>query len=194
MARVAAGRFRLFTPIWLRLRWCGCGVSMRVGARMLASTDSPWLSERRAQRKASSTAHPATAPTQVCGLLGSDTHFTAVRSTAPSGRATGSVNWGSDPKNPSQTVGRLFFAYFLLARQKKVSWPPGRNPAPALCPGTPLNQCPSFDRLVWFGLHQPNFKKGRGAGMEGHRQASAVALDPTDRLTESLPHPCAERR
>ena len=29
-------------------------------------SDSPWLSERRAQRKASSTAHPATAPTQVC--------------------------------------------------------------------------------------------------------------------------------
>jgi hypothetical protein len=31
-----------------------------------AWSDSPWLSERRAQRKASSTAHPATAPTQVC--------------------------------------------------------------------------------------------------------------------------------
>ena len=29
-------------------------------------SDSPWLSERRAQRKASSTAHPATAPPQVC--------------------------------------------------------------------------------------------------------------------------------
>jgi len=54
------------TPIWLRLRRGGCGVSMRIGARMLASTDSPWLSERRAQRKASSTAHPATAPPQVC--------------------------------------------------------------------------------------------------------------------------------
>ena len=26
--------------------------------------------------------------------------------------------------------GRLFFAYFLLAKQKKVSRPPGRNPAP----------------------------------------------------------------
>ena len=29
-------------------------------------SDSPWLSERRAQRKASSTAHPATDTTQVC--------------------------------------------------------------------------------------------------------------------------------
>ena len=34
MARVVVGLFRLFTPIWLRLRRCGCGVSMRVAARM----------------------------------------------------------------------------------------------------------------------------------------------------------------
>ncbi len=31
-----------------------------------SSTDSPWMSERRAQRKASSTAHPTTTPPQVC--------------------------------------------------------------------------------------------------------------------------------
>ena len=31
-----------------------------------SSTDSPWLSERRAQHKASSTAHPANDPPQVC--------------------------------------------------------------------------------------------------------------------------------
>ena len=36
----------------------------------------------------------------VWGLLGSDTNFTAARSTAPFGRAKGSVNLGSDPKNP----------------------------------------------------------------------------------------------
>ena len=35
------------------------------------------------------------------GLLGSDTNFAAVRSTAPGGRAVGSANLGSDPKNPS---------------------------------------------------------------------------------------------
>ena len=29
----------------------------------------------------------------------------------------------------SQTVGRLFFGYFLLAKQKKVTRPPGRDPA-----------------------------------------------------------------
>ncbi len=34
------------------------------------------------------------------GLLGSDTNFAAVRSTAPGGRAEGSANLGSDPKNP----------------------------------------------------------------------------------------------
>ena len=49
---------------------CACGgVVAGWHARRSAhasSTDSPWLSERRAQRKASSTAHPATAPTQVC--------------------------------------------------------------------------------------------------------------------------------
>ncbi len=32
-------------------------------------------------------------------LLGSDTNFAAVQSTAPGGRATGSANLGSDPKN-----------------------------------------------------------------------------------------------
>ncbi len=48
---------------------CACGGAVAGWhARQCAhasSTDSPWLSERRAQRKASSTAHPATAPTQV---------------------------------------------------------------------------------------------------------------------------------
>ena len=32
----------------------------------------------------------------------------------------------------SQTEGRLSFAYFSLAKQRKVSRPPGRDPAPAL--------------------------------------------------------------
>ena len=57
---------------------------------------------------ASSSETPPAPSTAGCGLLGSDTHFTAVRSTAPSGRAEGSVNWGSDPKNPSQTAGSPF--------------------------------------------------------------------------------------
>ena len=49
---------------------CACGGAVagwhaRRSARASCS-DSPWLSERRAQRKASSTAHPATDTTQVC--------------------------------------------------------------------------------------------------------------------------------
>ncbi len=49
---------------------CACGGAV-VGwhgrrSAHASCSDSPWLSERRAQRKASSTAHPATAPTQVC--------------------------------------------------------------------------------------------------------------------------------
>ena len=49
---------------------CACGGAVagwhaRRSARASCS-GSPWLSERRAQRKASSTAHPAIAPTQVC--------------------------------------------------------------------------------------------------------------------------------
>ena len=35
------------------------------------------------------------------GLLGSDANFAAVRSTTPCGRAKGSANLDSDPKNPS---------------------------------------------------------------------------------------------
>ena len=66
-------------------------------------TDLPRLSERSAQRAVSSAAHPASATTQVC----------------PVAQAKGSQTWG-----------RLFFAYFLLAKQKKVSRPPGRTPGP----------------------------------------------------------------
>ena len=39
-------------------------------------------------------------------------------------------NAASSARNPKGTdVARLFFAYFLLAKQKKVSRPPGRDPA-----------------------------------------------------------------
>ena len=74
---------------------------MRALARMLrALTCRSCLNEAR-QRLVSSAAHPASAPTQVC----------------PVAQAKGSQTWG-----------RLFFAYFLLAKQKKVSAPPGAYP------------------------------------------------------------------
>ena len=48
------------------------------------------------------------------GLLGSDANFAAVRSTAPSGRAFGSANLDSDPKNPA--ARRFFKCFWPLAQ------------------------------------------------------------------------------
>jgi len=41
----------------------------------------------------------------------------------------------------SQIVGRLFFGYFLLAKQKKVTRPPGRVPAYSLSKRKPHPSC-----------------------------------------------------
>ena len=59
---------RLSHPCWLRLRRGGCGVSMRVGARMPRNLTRRGCSRGARQRKASSTAHPATGTTQVCSV------------------------------------------------------------------------------------------------------------------------------
>jgi len=53
-------------PCWLRLRRGGCGVSMGVEAPMLRALTRRGCPSGARQRKASSTAHPATAPLQVC--------------------------------------------------------------------------------------------------------------------------------
>ncbi len=61
-------------------------------------------------------------------LLGSDTDFAAMRSIAPAGRAIGSANSGSNPKNHSRHQGRLFFCLLCFWRSKrKVSRPPRRQ-------------------------------------------------------------------
>ncbi len=60
-------------------------------------------------------------------LLGSDTDFAAMQSIAPKGRAIGSANSGSDPKNLSRHQGRLFLTYLILTKQKKVSRPPRQS-------------------------------------------------------------------
>ena len=57
---------RLSTPCWLRLRRGGCGVSMGACASMPRHLTRRGCPSGARQRKASSTAHPATAPTQVC--------------------------------------------------------------------------------------------------------------------------------
>ena len=97
---MARADVRLSTPCWLRLRRGGCGVSMRVGARMpraLTRRGCP-SGARSAKRVPRRTPQPP-------------------RRRLPRSAAQG-----------SQTGGRLFFAYFLLAKQKKVSRLPGRQP------------------------------------------------------------------
>ena len=97
----AMARVGLFTPLWLRLGRGACGMSVGVAA-----------------------------PTHRCltcrGCLNG----------APQARSEfcGTPRKRPDPGLPrsaakgSQTWGRLFFAYFLLAKQKKVSAPPGAYP------------------------------------------------------------------
>ena len=96
---------------------------------------------------ASSSGTPLEASTARLRLLGSDTDFAAMQSIAPAGRAIGSANSGSDPKNRSRHQGRLFFAYFLLAKQKKVGRPPRRQSGT----GTVQNAC-SFNGPKKFGF------------------------------------------
>ena len=61
-----------------------------------------------------------------CELLGSDTNFAVVLCNAPAGRAEGSANLGSDPKN-SQTVGSPFLCLLSFGDAKESELPPG-NP------------------------------------------------------------------
>jgi hypothetical protein len=96
MARV------LSTPFWLRLRRGVCGVGMRVEARMLRQLTRRGCPNGARKRAVSSTAHPASAPTQVCPFA---------------------------PRRGRRLQGRLSFGYFSLAKQRKVPRPPGRDPA-----------------------------------------------------------------
>ena len=94
---------------------CACGGAVagwhaRRSARA-SCTDSPWLPERRAQRKASSTAHPATDTTQVC----------------PAAQRRG------------RRLGVAFLlGTFLWRSKEQVPRPPGRDPASALGKSKPL--------------------------------------------------------
>jgi len=80
-----------------------------------SSTDSPWMSERRAPAQSEFHGAPRNRPD--AGL--------------PRSEAQG-----------SQTGGRLSFGYFSLAKQRKVPRPPGRLPASALNKGMRPNQQP----------------------------------------------------
>ena len=88
-------------PFWLRLRRGACGVGMRVGARMLRPLTRRGCPNEAAQQRSEFHGAPRKRPD--AGL--------------PRSAAQG-----------PQTVGRLFFGDFLLAKQKKVTAPPGAHP------------------------------------------------------------------
>ena len=91
-----------FHPFWLRLRRGACGVGMRVGARML----------RHLTRRICPNGAPQVR-SELCGAP-RKRHDAGLPRSAAQG---------------SQTVGRLSFGYFSLAKQRKVPRPPGRDPA-----------------------------------------------------------------
>ena len=88
-------------PCWLRLRRGGCGVSMGVEAPMLRELTRRGCPSGAAQQQSEFHGAPRNRPD--AGL--------------PRSEAQG-----------SQTGGRLSLAYFSLAKQRKVSRPPGRQP------------------------------------------------------------------
>ncbi len=88
------------TPSWL-----GRAAQMEAGS-------GPQLFEPKA-----SSADPRRSRAAQVELLGSDTNFAAVRRTAPSGRAIGSANLGSDPKN-SPDCGSPFLCLLSFGEAK----------------------------------------------------------------------------
>ena len=108
---------------------------IRLRIRFHSSNPSGWAEERRQKRSRAGTclsrrrvcACPRFCRAPQVDLLGSDTHFAAVHGTAPSGRAEGSANWGSDPKN-SQTIGSPFFSLGFFGDAKKSKLTAGARP------------------------------------------------------------------
>ena len=54
----------------------------------------------------------------LAGLLGSDANFIAMQSIAPGGRAKGTMNLDSDPKNPS-----AFFSHGVMPPRMVTAFP-----------------------------------------------------------------------
>ena len=94
---------------------CGGAVAGWHGRRSAhaSCSDSPWLSERSAQRKASSTAHPATDTTQVCP--------------------------GAKRRGRRLGVAFSLVTFFWRSKRKLLACR-GDNPAPALSKGIRPNQ------------------------------------------------------
>ena len=94
-------RVGLFTPLWLRLGRGAFGVSVGVAAPTHRCLTCRGCLNGAPQARSEFCGTPRKRP---------DTGL-------PRSAAKGSQTWG-----------RLFFAYFLLAKQKKVSAPPGAYP------------------------------------------------------------------
>ena len=81
-------------------------------------------------------------------------------------------NAASSARNPKGTdVARLFFGYFFLATQKKVTRPPGRDPASHRRKTTPATQTPS---LLPQGNH-----KGCPYDLTSHKGTARRAPTPS---------------
>ena len=69
-------------------------------------------------------------------------------------------NAASSARNPKGTdVARLFFGYFFLAKQKKVTRPPGRDPASPRSAVTAANQTPQKTFLCLLSFRNAKRKQ-----------------------------------
>ena len=77
-------------------------------------------------------------------------------------------NAASSARNPKGTdVARLFFGYFLLAKQKKVTRPPGRDPACHRSEVTAANQTPQNPFFAYFLSAKPKESKSPAGARPG---------------------------
>ena len=130
---------RLSTPCWLRLRRGGCGVSMRVGARML-----------RVLTRRSCLSGAPQARSEFCG--------------APRNRPD--AGCPAAQRRGRRLGVALSLVTFFRRRERKLPRRRARTPAPALHTSTPPNQRareqhPGFDKLNpnGRGARRPNFDR-----------------------------------
>ena len=156
MARGAVGCLDVRPPCWLRLRRGGCGVAW--ASKRPCFVD--WLAVAvRAARAAQSEFHGAPRSRTAAGL--------------PPRSA-----WGS------QTGGRLFFAHFLLAKQKKVSRPPGRTPGSR----PPHRQAARSANQSRKTSDQSAHYQFNSYQRSPHKRHSLIQSKPTPHPTPATPH------
>ena len=94
-------------------------------------------------------------------------------------------NAASSARNPKGTdVARLFFGYFFLAKQKKVTRPPGRDPASHRSTTKPAQQTPSL-----LAQGQPQGLPLRPHPTQRHGTPCPYALTPHKGTARRAPTP-----